>query len=78
MKAPVYIEILERTLVPFLRQKFPALNSHRFMQEYDPKHTSRATQYILPEQRDQLVAYTTRITGHESNREYVTRTQGVH
>ncbi len=44
MNAPVYIEILKIPPVPFIRQKFPAPNSHRFMQDNDPKRTSRAAQ----------------------------------
>lgn len=41
MDAELYCEILRRTLLPFLEKKFPARNSHRFMQDNDPKHCSR-------------------------------------
>ena len=45
MKAPLYVQILENTLLPFLRDVFP--NGHRFMQDNDLEHTSRlAWQFI--------------------------------
>ena len=34
MKTPLYVQIIERSLLPFLHDVFP-------MQDNDPKHTSR-------------------------------------
>ena len=34
----LYVEILEKTLLPFVQEVYP--DSHRFMADNDPKHTS--------------------------------------
>lgn len=47
MDATLYCQILTRTLLPFLQEKFPY--SHKFMQDNDPKHCSRAAQAFYSE-----------------------------
>ncbi len=47
MDAPLYIQVLEQTLLPFLEGVYP--DGHRFMADNDPKHTSRAAQAFLEE-----------------------------
>ena len=39
MDAVLFISILDRTLVPFLKSVFP--DEHQYMQDNDPKHTSQ-------------------------------------
>lgn len=47
MKKEFYVtEILEGTLLPFIRETFP--DGHRFQQDNDPKHKSECKMFILP------------------------------
>ena len=49
MYAPLYIQILDQTLLPFICDVYP--DSHRFMADNDPKHASKAARKFLEEKR---------------------------
>ena len=47
MNATLYTQILEKTLLPFIRKVYP--DGHRFQQDNDPKHTSRHAEEYMEE-----------------------------
>ena len=49
MDAPVYIDILQRALIPFIKKVY--LNNHQFMQDNDPKHVSKLGQKFLSDNK---------------------------
>jgi len=47
MNTDLYINILDNFLVPFIQTVYP--ESHKFMQDNDPKHTSRRSKEFFEE-----------------------------
>ena len=45
MNAALFVQILDRTLLHFIRDRLP--DHHKYMQDNDPKHTSRLAQSFL-------------------------------
>lgn len=47
MKSELFIEILDKTLLPFIAAVYP--DGHKFMQDNDPKHAANMTKDWLQE-----------------------------
>jgi len=53
------VRVFQRTLLPFIQNKFLPPSSHKLMQDNDPKHCLRyMLNFFLRREWDQLVAYT--------------------
>ena len=65
MDATVYVDILEKTLLPFIEAVYP--DSFRFMQDNDPKHTSKLGQQFLKDNKEDI----NRSNRPERHREFV-------
>ena len=71
MNAPLYIEILRQTLLPFICGSPVPI---RFVQDNDPKHTSRLARAFSSARRHQLVEDPTGI----AHRESLARAKGIY
>ena len=49
MDAPMYTNILDQTLLPFIEKVYP--DAHRLMQDNDPKHTSKSAKEFFTNNR---------------------------
>ena len=63
MAAPLYCKILKRALLP---QKFPPPCTHRYIQDNDPKHTSRPAQNFYSQSGINWWCNSSRITSFKS------------
>ena len=72
MNAPLYTQILDKTLIPFLNKKFPT--THKFMQDNDPKHTSKHAKKFMDKKGINWWRTPPRVSRPQSNRKFVART----
>lgn len=68
MNAELFIDILDKTLLPFIEGVYP--EGHKFMQDIDPKHSSNMTKEWL---QNKSVNWwkTCRVTGPQPHRKPV-------
>ena len=76
MDTASYIQILQSNLVPFISSHFSS--GHCFMQDNDPKHTSRKAKDFFCSTIHQLVENPSRISGYESDWKFMARIKGIH
>lgn len=66
MNKELYVEIIRETFLPYLHTAFPEADTHRFMQDNDPKRVQICSR-LLGQQQCQLVENSCRVTRFESN-----------
>ena len=77
MDAEMYVHILEKALLPSAQKLYPGTN-YLFMQDNDPKHTSRRAREFFCRQWNRVVEDPARVSRSEPYRECLAQAEGIY